>query len=486
MNLGESIRHGTKWLLGGNLVSQILQFAFGIILARLLVPEDFGTLVTVQIFTGLAGFVSGGGMGQALIRAKHAESQDFQVVFTIQLALGLLVYAVFFIAAPWFALWYANPIYTGLLRLSAISFLLRPFYNLPNAWLGREMRFKQRAIIDLLCSNIGTIVSVVLAWQHLGVWSLVIGGIAGTVLSIFGLTSATPIRPALRFDAALAKELGLYGIKVTSNDIVSYVRNQIPNFVLGRLQGPTIVGLFNKADSVSKIPSVISGSVYDSMFRGLARIQENKDMSRYVYFRTIMLLTVYMLPIYVGLAWLAEPFVKVLYGAKWMDSAMPLSILSIGGIFACIGHPSGAVLAARNLLGREVVVQVITTVLVTAACYFGIQWGLKGVAWGVLGAWGYSTLHLNWLASRSLGARFKDLISSLGPGLLLNSLLCAVLFVTYYFVPLETREGLPVLYLLLMFCIGAFTYGLCFLYLPIRVLASESARWRKALRLARY
>src|SRR5579872_4965554 len=143
MSLGESIRHGAKWLLGGNVASQALQFAFGVVLARLLVPADFGTLVTVQIFTGLAGFVSGGGMGQALIRAKEAKREDFQVVFTVQLALGLLVYVVFFIMAPAFAHWYDNPLYKDLFRVSAITFLLRPFSNMPNAWLTREMRFKQ-------------------------------------------------------------------------------------------------------------------------------------------------------------------------------------------------------------------------------------------------------------------------------------------------------------------------------------------------------
>lgn len=484
MSLGDSIRHGAKWLLGGNIARQALQFLFGVALARLLVPADFGTLVTVQIYTGLAGFVSGGGMGQALIRAKEAKNKDFQVVFTVQLLLGLLVYAAFFFTAPAFARWYGNPLYTGLFRVSAISFVLRPFFNMPNAWLTREMRFKQRASIDLVCAAAGSALSVGLAWYDYGVWSLVFGGLTGTVLGTLTMFATTPVRPGLRFDAALAKELGLYSVKVTSNDIVSYIRNQTPNFILGRLQGPGIVGLFNKADSLVKVPSIISGSVYDSIFRGLAAIQEDKDTSRYVYFRTITLLTVYMLPIYVGLIWLAGPFIHVVYGPKWDGSATPLSILSVGGIFLCIGHPSGAVLAARNWLGREIVVQAITTALVAAACFLGVRWGLEGVAWGLLAAWGYSTLHLNWLASRSIGARFNSLIASLVPGTILNGVLCLTLFLTDQLVPEGLRLHGPALYLILMSAIGAFVYALCFLYLPISALAGESARWRRALRLA--
>ena len=140
MSLGDSIRHGAKWLLAGNIAGQALQFGFGIVLARLLVPADFGALVTVQIFTGLAGFIAAGGTGQALIRAKEAKHEDFQVVFTIQLMVGILIYAAFFVAAPYFARWYGQPLYRDLFRVSAISFLLRPFLNMPNVWLTREMR----------------------------------------------------------------------------------------------------------------------------------------------------------------------------------------------------------------------------------------------------------------------------------------------------------------------------------------------------------
>ena len=229
------------------------------------------------------------------------------------------------------------------------------------------MRFRQRVLIDLVLAPVTSAVPIILAWQHFGVWSLVIGGLASMAVTIVALFIVTPFRPAARFNAALTKELALYSFKVTSNDIVSYIRGQTPNFILGRLQGPAIVGLFNKADSLAKMPSLVSGSIYDSVFRGLAKTQDDKDTSRYLYFRTITLLTVYMLPMYVGLTWLAEPFVRFVYGANWLQSATPLSILSLGGVFVCIGHPSGAVLAAHNWLGREIVIQAITL-----ACRVGL------------------------------------------------------------------------------------------------------------------
>jgi len=479
VSIGDSIRHGTKWLLGGNVAGQILQFAFGIVLARLLVPADFGVLVTVQIFTGLAGFISGGGMGQALIRAKEAEHEDFQIVFTLQIILGLMIYTVFFVSAPLFAHWYGQPLYTELFRVSALSFVLRPFSNMPNAWLTREMRFKQRMMVNLVSATLGSMLSVALAWDGFGVWSLIFGGIAGTMLNTVALIFITPIRPRIRFNAAIAKRLGLYGVKVTSNELAVYVRNQTPNFFVGRLQGPAEVGLFNKADSLAKSPRMITWSTYDPLFRSLARIRDNRDQSQYVYFRTITLLTVYMLPFFVGLAWLAKPLIHVLYGEKWLPSADPLTILSMSGLFACIGNPAGAVLAAQNWLGREIFVQLTLIIMFAASSVIGIHWGLTGVAWGLLLSEGIYVVLMAYLVNRCLNSQFGRLARSLVPGILLNLPLCGALLLAKFLLPDNFSETQPLLYSLIMFSVGATVYAAAFFLAPIPALASEVSRWKE-------
>ena len=131
--LGQSIRSGVKWLTAGNIGSQAIQFAFSIVMARLLVPADFGLLATTQIFTGLAGLVAAGGMGASLVQAKHVEEADFNGVFTVQFAVGLAIYLGFFFVAPYFAVWFDDPRYESLLRISTVSFLLRPFVKYPAA-----------------------------------------------------------------------------------------------------------------------------------------------------------------------------------------------------------------------------------------------------------------------------------------------------------------------------------------------------------------
>jgi len=169
MSLAQSIRESSKWLVGSNVTSQALQFAIGIALARLLVPADFGMIVTIQIFTGFVGLIASGGMGQALIRAKEAREADFQVVFSVQLAIGVIIYTAFFTIAPWFAEWFGSPLYQDLLRVSAISFLMRPFLNLHNIWLQREMRFKETSLVGLASALLSGIVSIAMAVMGYGV-----------------------------------------------------------------------------------------------------------------------------------------------------------------------------------------------------------------------------------------------------------------------------------------------------------------------------
>ena len=105
MSVGQSIRKGITWLLVGNSGSQVLQFVFGILLARILVPADFGMVVTVQIFTGFVGMLTSGGMGQSLVRAKAVTDDDFNSVFTVQLVIGVVVFIGFFALAPWLAVY---------------------------------------------------------------------------------------------------------------------------------------------------------------------------------------------------------------------------------------------------------------------------------------------------------------------------------------------------------------------------------------------
>ncbi len=484
MSLGNSIRRGALWLFVGNTGSQLLTFAFGVVLARLLTPEDFGMLVTIQVFTGLAGFVSGGGMGQALVRAKTTMKQDYDIVFTLQVAIGCAIYAVFYLAAPWFADWYDTPLYANLLHVSALSFILRPFVNLPGSVLHREMRYKAQTFVRIATLLTSSAVSIGMAYGGYGVWSLIVGGLAGSLCSSVLLAPLAKWRPGFSLDIRRAKNIARYGFFISINNIAIHLRNQATNFILGRTLGAAPVGLFNKADSLARMPhGLITGPVHQVLFRALAKEQANWDKSRYLFFRSLSLVAVYVTPLYVGVYWTAEPLIALLYGAKWAEAAAPLAILALAGPFLTIANLSGCVLAARNQLGRELVVQLIVLALTVAATLAGLRYGLRGIAGALVLVAIYNALHMYRFASQCLNATWKQLPVSMLPAATLNAILASVLFVLDHYIPGTIRDSNPA-YLTVMAATGALTYALCFLYLPIASLGSEQHRWKRKLRLA--
>jgi len=479
----QSIRSGTKWVFAGGIGLQALSFVFGVILARLLVPADFGALVTIQVFTGLVGYIAGGGMGQALVQSRQASNEDYQMVFTLQLIIGIVIYAGFFLLSPFIAVWFGNPLYSSLLKLSALSFILRPFVNVPSSKMFREMRFKENTFIQIFSLLVSSSTSITMAYHGYGVWSLVWGGLVSAFLGIFVVTPVSGWKPGLRLDFIRARELATYGFKVSANDLVVYLRGQTSNFILSHQAGPAVVGLFNKADSLSQMPNgMVSGAVYHPIFRALSQEQDNLDKSRYLYFRALMLVSVYALPFYVGLWWLAHPFILVVYGAKWQASAQPLSILALGGLFFAIENQSGAVAAAQNKLGIELRIQLVSWALMALAIYIGLRFGLSGVAWGILMVSAYNAAAMSWLAQRSLDAHFSMLVAALQPALVLNTMLFAALATLNYFI-YSLEQSRPIVYLLGMIGFGAIFYLVLFLFMPLQGLLSEQAAWKRKIGL---
>jgi len=481
--LGTKIRKGSAWLLAGNTGSQLLKFLAGIVLARILVPEDFGMVATIQIFTGLAGFVAGSGMGQALVRAKEVTAKDYEAVFTLQSIICCTIYAGFYFSAPWFAKWYDTPQYASLLRVAALSFVVRPFVSLPSSILTRNMRFKEQSRTRIIVLLFSSAVSIGMAIAGYGVWSLITGGIAGSITSALLLMPLTAWRPAIRLNLRRGAAIARYGVLVSATDILNYIQTQVSVFMLSHALGPASVGLYNKGESLARMPhSFVTGSVYQAVFRAMASQQDNLDTCRYLFFRSLGLVAVYTTPFYIGLLWLSEPLVRGVYGPNWVGAATPLFVLSFAWPFWLIANLSGAVLAAKNWLGREIPVQIYTLIVTFFAVSIGLKYGIKGVAIAIVSVAIYNALHMYTLAIRCLRANWLFGLRTFTPAVLLNVIFAGVLFIFSYAAPPRLLAN-DLAYVAIMGILGVMVYGLLFLYLPIPSLQSERQRWKVKLGL---
>ena len=300
MNLGQSIRSSVKWLVVGTFGGRIMTFAFGVALARLLVPDDFGVLATIRVFTGFAGMLMSAGMAQSLIRAKEADESDFNSVFTMQFAMSIVIYLGFFWSAPMISLFFERPLYTSLIRVSTLVFLLRPFLHIRIAWLSRQMDFKSRSIANIVAGIISNVSAVVMAMFGFGVWSLVFSGLIDAFATNFMLIMYVPLRLKIIFNVLNMRKHSSYGFKITINEFLGYVTRESRNLILSKLAGASFLGVFNKSESLAKLPNeMFMSATMQPVFRGLSEVQDDLDKTKYMFYRVVTLLMVYTIPIYV-------------------------------------------------------------------------------------------------------------------------------------------------------------------------------------------
>jgi O-antigen/teichoic acid export membrane protein len=270
---------------------------------------------------------------------------------------------------------------------------------------------------------------------------------------------------------------------VSANDIVGYLQMQASIFILSRTLGPGAVGLFNKGNSLALMPhTFITASVYSVLFREMAAQQDNLDCSQYLFLKSLTLVAIYATPFYVGLLWLAEPLVVSVYGPRWAESAGPLMILSLAWPLWLVDNLSGAVLSARNWLGRELPVQAAMLVVTALCIVVALPHGIDGVAWAIVAASAYRAGHLYWLACASLRLPLRACLPALMPAAALNTVLAAALAATNHAL-VALRWDLPWVVLGVMVGVGALVYGVCALAFPIPALDGERARWLSRLRL---
>jgi len=273
-------------------------------------------------------------------------------------------------------------------------------------------------------------------------------------------------------------------VMFSANEIIRYAKAQTANLLISRTLGASLVGLYNKAESLSGMPrAIILGSVEQAVFRGMASVQDDKDLSKYMFLRTITLVAVYTMPVYVGLWWLADPFIIAVYGQKWSLAAEPLRIFSITGMLLVAGT-AGQLVEAQRRLGRELLLNVETGVVLVVSCFIGLKWGIVGVAWGMVVTRLYNNVRMYQLAKSIVDATYRDLVLALRSAYALNSILFGVLYGADRLGLGPYRQSHPGLYVLGMAAIGAGTYAVLFLTSQFPELRGEVSRWKKVIRAA--
>lgn len=383
MTLRGKTVHALKWSLADSIGQQSLQFIVALILARLLLPEEFGLIGMLAVFMAVADVLVNGGFGMALVQMKHVEVEDASAVFCVNLGMGCLMTVMLWCCAPGIAGFYHQPALCALMRLLSLLFIINAFGVVQTALLSKQLDFKRQAMASLFSLVLSGGVGIGLALLGYGVWSIAWQMIVASGSRVGFLWVVSPWHPRLVFGLHRIRRLFTYGWKVVASGLLDAVFNNVYLVVIGRVFTAAELGFYTRAQRFQTLPlSTISAVVSRVLFPAFAHIQDDPERLRRATREAVQALMLVTLPLMVGLALVAEPIVEVLLTRRWLPCAPLLSILCIDGALYPLHALNWNVVMVMGHSDLYLRLQIIKRILTAIAVSLTWKWGLLAMVWG--------------------------------------------------------------------------------------------------------
>lgn len=319
---------GVIWSAVDRFSAQGIQFVFSILIARLLLPEDYGVVAMLNIFLAVSQTFIDSGFGTALIRKIDRTEEDFSTVFYFNIVVATLFYFVLFFAAPAIANFYNTPLLESITKVVALNLIIGSLSGIHNAKLSIAIDFKSRAKISIVSTLLTGAVGLWMAYAGYGVWALVIQNLFSSAIRTVLLWVIVKWYPKLVFSWKSFKELFSFGSKLLASGLLDTLYNNIYTLVIGKVFSPTTLGVYSKANSLAQFPSSNITSVLQGVtFPVLSTIQNEDDRLADAYKRFLKIAAFVVFPLMIGLSAVADPFIRLVLTDKWDGAIYLLQIM---------------------------------------------------------------------------------------------------------------------------------------------------------------
>jgi len=381
MNLTIKTVKGVGWSGISQITIQGFQLTVKIILARLLLPEDFGIIGMALIFTVLMQTVNELGLSAAIIQRKNINNVHLSTSFWISILMGLILCAVTIIVSPLIADFFKKDLIQPVINILSIGFILGSFGTVHRALLTKKIDFKNMAISETGAAAFSGITSIALAFFGFGVWSLVIGSLMGNLGRSVLLWVICSWRPSMILDLKSFKELFEFGKNVMGSRILNYIDSNADYLLIGKFLDTTSLGLYTLAYQMAIFPlSKVSSVIARVSFPAFSTIQGDNVKLRIGYLKVVKYTSLITFPLLAGLAVIAPEFIPIAIGEKWMPMVLPLQILCIAGAIKSVGTHVGSILLSKGRSDIGFRWNMFTVILIPLAVLIGVKYGIIGVA----------------------------------------------------------------------------------------------------------
>lgn len=320
---------GIGWSALENFLSQGVTFVVGIVLARLLSPDEFGTIGVAMIFVALFNKIVDCGFSNALIRKQNVSQEDYSTTFIFNLLLSLSLYVICYIVAPHIAIFFHNDLLISVVRWISLTLIINAFAIVQRTRLVKSIDFKTQAKVSLIASISSGVIGIVMAFYGCGVWSLVGQQLSRQFLNTTLLWIVNKWLPTFAFSIKSFKELFSYGGKLMLSGIIDTLFNEITTIVVGRIYTPATLGQYSRAKQFSGIFSSNLSSVMERVTYPVLSEFQNDEMKLLGYYKKII--KVLMMVTSLGTIFIAccsRSIILILIGPKWTEAIVYLQLLA--------------------------------------------------------------------------------------------------------------------------------------------------------------
>lgn len=409
---------GILWSAVERFSLQGVQFIINIIMARLLLPSDYGMMGMLAVFLQISQTFIDGGFTNALIQRKSRSEADFSTVFYFNIIVAFLFYILIFLSAPLIAAFYNMPDLKNVARVISLSLIISSLSAVHKTKLTIDINFKTQSKISLTAAFISGVIGIWMAYENFGVWALVTQTLVNSILQTGLYYLFSHWFPLRIFSWVSFKALFSFGSKLLASSLIHTVYYNLYSIVIGKKFSAADLGYYTRAEQFAVFPSSNVNSIISRVtFPILSGIQDDDERLAFVYRKYIRLASFVIFPLMIGLAVLAKPLIILLLTEKWFGIVVLLQILCLDWM---LDHLSVINLNLLYVKGRSdwaLRLEVIKKMIATIILFVSIPLGIVGMCWGrvlysVIATY-LNSYYTKSLIGLSLGTQIKDILPSL-------------------------------------------------------------------------
>jgi O-antigen/teichoic acid export membrane protein len=427
MSLRKKTVSGLFWTFSQQFSVQFINFIESVILARLLLPAQFGLIGMLAIFIALGNTLMDSGLTSSLIRTPNPDQKDYSTVFFINLTGSVIIYIILFFSAPFLATFYRQPVLTDIIRVYTLSFIIRAFSSVQTTRLTKEMNFRLQMTIQIPSEILGSILGIVLAYMGYGVWSLVWMNIFQTLIVTIQLWIRSGWKPDFVFDYERFKHHFHFGYKLTFANIIDTIYQNVYTIIIGRYFSATQLGYYTRASTLRQLPvQNISSALNKVTYPVFSSLQQDDVKLKSAYKKLMQQVLFWIAPTLVILIVVAEPLFRFLLTEKWLPAVPYFQILCIAGITYPLTLYNLNILKVKGRSDLFMRLSIIKKIYFTVGVFCAIPFGIYGLLYFQVIATSIGFVTNTWYSGRLINYPMREQIKDIAPILMLAAITGAI------------------------------------------------------------